>query len=887
MTSNKPPHHLEDQLANTIERFKEDIWGKLTEIKVPHLHDQHCRLVEYLIDVFEIMERLKLDKVSQAEKEQLGEVLDHIQDYVVLHLREEEAFMDRIKFPGSAKHKISHDKFTNKFLEIRAHIEKAGIGHVNDLFFFIYSWLFEHINSQDTIYSEFYVQMPLAKDFPSKDHLLDTIMASAADGIVIIDDKGVIITFNAAAEVLFNYDAAEMIGQNISTLMPSPHCDDHDHYIQSYLQERERRKLRSSREVVGLRRDGSTFPIELSISEFQGEGRIYFTGILHDITQRKIQEQEIIKSRDQLERRVLERTEQINLANLQLQEKIAANEQANAKIQLAAKVFESAGEAILITETNGNIISVNQAYLDITGFTQEEIIGKNPRVAKSGRHDKDFYKSLWEELKTKGKWKGEIWDRRKNGQIYPKWLTITEVRTPEGELKNYVGIFTDITNVKETERKLEELAYYDALTQLPNRKLFHIRLNHDVETSKRSKHSLALLFIDLDKFKHVNDTLGHGAGDDLLIQVSERLKKTIRNADTVARLGGDEFTIILTNVVKEENVSFVCENIIRSLSQPFDLSGQEASIGASIGISMFPQDGQDTETLIKHADIAMYQAKNSGRGVYKFFMPEMNALIKHLTQMEKNLRTALEEQQFRVFYQPKVDCLNREIIGMEALVRWQHPEYGVVAPNEFIPLAEDTSLIVPIGAFVLKMACLDTVRLSKNKSVPLKVAVNLSPRQFKNADELIKMIESTIRETAMDPSKLELEITESMVMGNVDQTILTLKKLRDMGVSIAMDDFGTGYSSLSYLKKLPISTLKIDRAFIRDLPESEDDAAIASAIISMAQNLNLGLVAEGIENREQLQFLQHRGCFIIQGFYYSPPLPCDQFEQFIDDWNNP
>ncbi|MBF0435995.1 MAG: EAL domain-containing protein [Magnetococcales bacterium] len=864
-------------LAELVERFKKETWGKLTEIKIPHLHEQHCQLVGYLIEIFRLQETMKIRSLTESELRYLQKNVLDIQDFVLYHLREEEEFLERIAFPEVVQHKFSHARLTTKFTAIKQLLEADAERHISDLFLLIYSWLFEHINSMDTLYSQYYVQMPLAADFPSNEYLLDTIMMSAIDGVVIINDQGTILKFNAAAENLFEYDAAEVIGRNVSTLMPSPYREEHDGYVNRYLQTGEARIIGTIREVTGLRRNGQTFPLELSVSQFRGKNSTYFTGILHDITLRKKQEEEIIQARDHLEQMVQERTRE-------LQEKIAANERANAELHLAAKVFENAGEAILITDPDGNILSVNRAYLEITGFDYADVIGQNPRIAKSDRHEPEFFAAMWNTLKTEGKWRGEIWDRRKDGNIYPKLLTITEVRNQDGVLKNYIGIFNDITDVKETEKKLENLAYYDSLTKLPNRKLFQVSLDHHVETARRSTLMLALLFIDLDKFKMINDTLGHGAGDDLLIQVASRLAQSIRKSDMVARLGGDEFTVILTQIANEESVAHLADNIIKVLTAPFILSGHEAAIGASIGISLFPQDGKNTETLIKHADLAMYQAKNAGRGVFRFFMPEMNALAQHMMRLETNLKKAVFKEEFTVYYQAKVDQGHHTIIGMEALVRWRHPEHGLIPPNEFIPMAEDTGLIIPIGLQVLRMACRDTAKLHQAGYGFLKVAVNLSVRQFRQASDLLQAIRTILAETGLPARALEMEITESMVMGNVEDAIRVMKQIRDLNVSMAMDDFGTGYSSLSHLKKLPLQTIKTDRSFIKDIAHSEEDQAIMGAIISMAKNLNLNVVAEGVETEAQLQFLAERGVHWIQGFYYSKPLPFDDFLQFVRAW---
>ncbi|MBF0588406.1 MAG: EAL domain-containing protein [Magnetococcales bacterium] len=719
------------------------------------------------------------------------------------------------------------------------------------------------------------------KHFKDSSALFDAIMQSAVDGMVIIDQRGVVLAFNRSAEKLFGYKAEEVTGQNVSMLMPSPFREGHDGYLERYIATGRRIIVGTIREVTGRRKDGFQFPLELSVSEFRSEGCIFFSGILHDITERKDDERALQEARTQLEERVRKRTEQLEHVNERLQQRLEEESRMAAELRLASKVFENAGEAILITDENARVISVNDAYVRITGFDRDQIIGRNPRIAKSGRHDKSFYKAMWDGLRESGKWSGEIWDRRDNGEIYPKWLTITVVRNEADEVSNYVGIFTDISEAKQVEERLQQLAYYDSLTNLPNRKLFSERLEHDLETALRHKKRLALMFIDLDRFKYVNDTFGHAVGDELLVEVSKRLRGCVRKADTVARLGGDEFTVILTDVGREEHAAQVAGNIITQLQKPIHVAGEELLIGASIGISLHPQDGENAETLVKHADIAMYQAKKGGRGIFKFFMEEMNAWTRHQITLEAKLKRAVERNEFTVFYQPKVDQMAGKVVGMEALVRWEHPEHGVVSPGEFIPLAEETGMIIPIGVQVLTEACHQAKRWLDAGFGSLRVAVNLSARQLSQRDEFRQTLEAVLEDTGLPPEMLEIEVTESMIMQDVDHTIKTLQGLTEMGMHLAMDDFGTGYSSLSYLKRFPIDTLKIDRSFVRDTPADPDDVAIVSAIISMARSLNLCVVAEGVETREQLVFLKNLGCSIIQGYHFSPPLPSDKFEDYL------
>ncbi|MEG3640962.1 EAL domain-containing protein [Magnetococcus sp. PR-3] len=551
---------------------------------------------------------------------------------------------------------------------------------------------------------------------------------------------------------------------------------------------------------------------------------------------------------------------------------------------LAKMIFDNAGEAIVITDVHGNITDVNPAYERIMGYSRDEILGQNPSILKSGRHDEAFYEDMWRRLCTSGRWQGEIWDRRKNGEIFPKWLTIDAIRNEQSVITNFVGLFMDITQQKETEEQLEKLAYYDPLTALPNRSLFRDRLEQEMKLSARGGKSLGVFFIDLDRFKYVNDTLGHDKGDDLLIQVAERITHHLRTSDTVARLGGDEFTVILPGIDQTNDVARIAGAIVKSLGKAFDLQGHEVFIGGSVGIAMHPDDGEDYDTLTKHADTAMYRAKEEGKGTYKFFTSDMNETNARRLSLEQALRQAVEWEQLTLHYQPKIDVKKCRIIGMEALVRWNHPEQGLVSPDDFIPIAEETGLIIPIGEWVMRRACMDAKLLSVASRHPMHVAINLSAKQFQDV-ELVKKLERNLQHSNLSPELLEVEITESLAMGDVHQTIEQISELRALGVKVSIDDFGTGYSSLSYLKKLPLNALKIDKSFIQDLNVDSDDTAIVSSILSMASALGLSVVAEGVENKEQIQYLCEHECPTIQGFFFSKPLPVGEFEKFVMDWD--
>ncbi|MBF0380241.1 MAG: EAL domain-containing protein [Magnetococcales bacterium] len=732
-------------------------------------------------------------------------------------------------------------------------------------------------------YSIFYRHNKKAFDFLRiSDEKTKAILQSAVDGIVTIDEKGIIQSANSSLENIFGYAPGSLLGKNISILMPTPHQELHDAYLENYLATGIKNIIGSIREVEGICTDGGRFPLELSVSEFKVEGKTFFTGILHDITERKQAKEALHEAYSELERRVNKRTKELEIANKKLKQEAQERDRTERGLRMAAKVFENASEAIVITDPEAIIIDINQAYTTITGFEKEDVVGKNPSIGQSGRHDKAFYELMWKTLISKDQWSGEIWDRNKQGKIYPKWLTINAVKDKSNKITNYVGIFSDISRIKATEQRLEQLAFYDPLTNLPNRMLFQDRLTLEFEDAKRYKKQVAVMFIDLDRFKIVNDTLGHSAGDQLLIEISRRLTSCVRRTDTVSRLGGDEFTVILTDIDDGKGVAKIASKIIFSLQKTVAIQEHNVHVGASIGIALYPDDGEDFDTINKHADVAMYHAKDSGRGNFKFYKDEMNAKSSSRMKLENELHDALEDDQFVLHFQPKLDIESGTIRGMEALVRWQRSDGSMVPPFQFIPLAEEIGLIIPMGKRILEMACSFNKYLLDVEKIPLKVAVNLSPRQFQQVD-IHQMVESVLKDTGLPAEYLELEVTESMMMDDSEQATSILNQFRDLDLSISMDDFGTGYSSLSYLKKFPIHTLKIDQSFVRDLTIDSDDAAIVSAIVSMAKSLKLRVVAEGVETVEQLEFLKNIGCQELQGYLISRPIPAEEFSRFLKD----
>ncbi len=558
-------------------------------------------------------------------------------------------------------------------------------------------------------------------------------------------------------------------------------------------------------------------------------------------------------------------------------------------LRVAATAFETQ-EGILITDAHSVILRVNSAFIDITGYSAEEAVGNKPSMLRSGKHDKAFYAEMWRCIKLNGSWEGEIWNRRKNGETYPERLAISAVKDGNGVVTNYVATLTDITMSQTAAEEIKHLAFYDSLTRLPNRRHLMDRLKHALAASARSGKAGALLFIDLDNFKTLNDTLGHDVGDLLLQQVAQRTESCVREDDTVARLGGDEFVVMLEGLSEHEleaaaQAESVGEKILAALNQSYQLAAHKHHNTPSIGITLFNGQHEAIDELFKQADIAMYQAKKSGRNTLRFFDPAMQETINARVALEGELRKALELQQFQLYYQAQVDSSHRTL-GVEALIRWVHPERGLVAPAQFIPLAEETGLILPIGRWVLETACAQIKIWQQGElSHAFVLAVNVSAKQFRQADFAVQ-VQDAVRRHAINPTLLKLELTESLLLENIEETIVKMKVLREIGVQFSLDDFGTGYSSLQYLKRLPLNQLKIDQSFVRDLAVGSSDKAIVRTIIAMAHSLNLEVIAEGVETEEQRQLLLEKGCIHFQGYLFSKPVPIEQLEEKLKQWKS-
>lgn len=569
---------------------------------------------------------------------------------------------------------------------------------------------------------------------------------------------------------------------------------------------------------------------------------------------------------------------------LSLVRDITKLKQADEALRIAAIAFETQ-EGLIVTDADGIIIRVNQAFTLLTGYSAEEAVGLKPSMLQSDRQDRDFFERMWAILKQDKFWQGEIWNKRKNGKVYAEWLTISAVTSADGNVTHYVGTYSEITQNPEASAEIHRLAYYDPLTQLPNRRMLLDRLEQAIAASSRSGHYGALLFLDLDNFKTLNDTRGHDVGDLLLIEIAQRLNASVREGDTVARLGGDEFVLMLENLKEDAGeaaiqAGLVGEKVRDAIASSYTLEGVEFTCTTSIGVSLFYGHSKSLDELLKHADLAMFHAKKGGRNSLRFFDPTMQAKLIERSALEIDLRQALKHQQFQLYYQMQVNRFHH-IIGAEALIRWEHPVRGLVMPDDFIHIAEETGLILPIGHWVLQSACEQIKIWSGSPDTrELRLSVNVSARQFHQA-EFVEQVRQVLAETGADPTRLVVELTESSILEDVGDTVAKMRALKKLGIRLAMDDFGTGYSSLSYLKQLPLDELKIDQSFVRDLSVDTNDAAVVQAIITLGRTFELTVIAEGVETDAQFDFLELYGCHVFQGYMFSKPVPLKRFEVLV------
>lgn len=560
--------------------------------------------------------------------------------------------------------------------------------------------------------------------------------------------------------------------------------------------------------------------------------------------------------------------------------------ESESKLNEAAAVFRSTGEGVIITDSDATILDVNESFTNITGFSREEVIGHTPQILQSGRHEPEYYQDMWQHIHEHGHWHGEIWNRAKSGTVYPEILTISAIDYTRGKKPSgYVGVFADITSLKETEARLNHLAHYDALTELPNRLLFRERLIHSLSMSKRKKTKVAVLFLDLDRFKNINDTLGHSIGDLLLTEIGSRLREAVRLGDTVGRISGDEFCLILEDIQTIADIVPIVEKIISVFRQSIPVNGHVLMISASIGIAISPDNSVNADDLLSYSDSAMYEAKESGRNTYKFYTSEMTEQAIEHSFVQNALRDALNQSQFFVVYQPQLKIEDQSIVGLEALVRWQHPEQGLIPPDKFIPIAENSGLIRELGEWVLRSACEQGVKWLNAEIDFGRIYVNVSATQLHD-ESFPETVRQCLKETGLPSYRLGLEVTESFIMKDPEHAINVLSSFKELDIELAIDDFGTGYSSLSYLKKLPIDKLKVDQSFIRDIPYDPNDMAITEAVIAMGRALNLIVIAEGVENNTQAKFLLEKECTEVQGYLFARPLIPQNFEKWIKECKN-
>lgn len=664
---------------------------------------------------------------------------------------------------------------------------------------------------------------------------LAALIESLSDLLFVLDAEGRIVECHAPDPGVLLTPPSQFLGRPYAESLPHEVAVKIQACLQEVVRRGERGEVEYVLELAGGRRQFSASISRLAKERGPQGG---FIALVRDVTQAKLAEE---------------------------------------RMREAMVVFDASSQGIMTADARAVITSVNPAFCSITGFAPEEVIGQTPSMFKSGRHDAAFYDNIWKTLESTGRWEGEIWNRRKSGEVYPQWLSISAVRGAGGEVVKYVSVFSDITRRKQREEVIWRQANFDALTGLANRNLLQDRLERAFAHSRRSGRRIALIFLDLDGFKWINDTLGHDVGDEMLVQVATRLRACVREQDTVGRLGGDEFTLVVEDIDDPEALQGIANKVLAALRDPFPLAGANRYISASLGITVFPDDGDSVQALLRNADIAMYQSKQQGKNRCQFYSQDMQDAARVRVELEAELRLAIARNEFALHYQPIVDAASGRLVGAEALIRWHHPARGLVPPSDFIPVSEDTGLIVPIGEWVIAEAVRQSRVWRERGLPPLRISVNVSAVQFREAG-----LQSLLQSALGDKRDVELlvEITESVLIQAGELTERRMREISAMGIGYSLDDFGTGYSSLSYLKRFPVNVVKIDRSFVRDCPQDRNDRHLVEAIINMAHSLDLKVTAEGVETAAQQDFLRELGCDYLQGYFISRPIPPDEFERF-------
>ncbi|MGO1296867.1 MAG: EAL domain-containing protein [Vibrio sp.] len=679
-------------------------------------------------------------------------------------------------------------------------------------------------------------QLSLERSQNRISHIINTM----PEAILVVDHHGIIRIVNKRIEEIFGYEAHEVEGQTIEMLLPERYRNGHVAHRLGYVQKPETLMLGVGRDLYALHKDGWEFPVELGLAPLEEDGQVYTVASVANITQRK---------------------------------------DADVELNLAAKVFSSTMDGIFILDVNRCIIKVNAAAQQIFGYHEDELLAKPLDSLRSDYHGQYFYEKIWRTAQMSGGWQGEVWQCDKHGNSIPMWLSLTTLFGVHGEIERYIATMYDISNQVKAQENIYHLAHYDTLTHLPNRTLFIEKFEECIQAPVEQDITMALLFVDLDNFKQVNDTLGHTVGDILLCHAAERMSNVIREQDIVSRHSGDEFAILLSDLKDCSVIGDIAHRLCQTLSQPYDLGRGDFFISASIGVARYPNDGNDINTLLRHADLAMYRAKDLGRNQYHFYLPEMSSELVAVTELLSDLRIAIDNEQLMVHYQPIVDIQSQRCVGVEALVRWQHPKKGLISPEQFIPIAEDHNLILSLGEWVLRTACRQMQTWNDNGVRLDFITINVSGKQIMQSDFSV-LLTQVLDEYQLDAQQVLIELTESFVMHESETAINRLMDIRNLGIGIAVDDFGTGYSSLSYLKKLPVTKLKLDRSFVSDLPSNDNDVEISRAIFRLGDAVGLQVVAEGVETYEQHQFLVSEGYHLCQGYYYGKPMAAEAVDSF-------
>ncbi|MCK9200392.1 MAG: EAL domain-containing protein [Gallionella sp.] len=680
-----------------------------------------------------------------------------------------------------------------------------------------------------------------SKELAESEEKFRRIGTSAQDAIMIVGADEKVTYWNPAAEKIFGYPADEAIGKNMHALLTPAHYLDAAHSgFGHFRHSGEGPVIGKTFEITALRKSGEAFPVELSISAFKLQDGWYALGIIRDITERKLSEE---------------------------------------NLRIIASVFGNSQEAILITDANNSIVDVNPAFIHITGYSRDEVLGRDPKLLNSGHHDSDFYAAMWQDLKEKRSWRGEIWNRRKSGEIYAELLSISVISDDNGKAQRYVGVFSDISNLKAHEAELNRIAHYDALTGIPNRMLLADRMKQAIAHTMREQLMVAVCYLDLDGFKGINDTMGHDAGDLVLIEVAKRLKSTIRGGDTVARLGGDEFVVVLLDLERGDECVATLERLLAAISAPMTIKDSTLALSTSIGVSIYPLDDEDPDTLLRHADQAMYMAKQSGKNRFHIYDPALDMHTRNQNEFLNNIRYGLEHEQFELHYQPKIDLRTKQLAGVEALIRWRHPERGLLFPAEFLRPVENTELDIEIGDWVIATA-LTQIDRWRRAGLDIEVSINISAYHLEFRGFAEKLHQHLAHYPDLPSGRMQIEVLETVALKDIAIVREVLETCRNFGVRFALDDFGTGYSSLSYLSGLPVDVLKIDQSFVRDMLEDKGDMAIVQGIIALAQAFDRQTVAEGIETEAHYRALLDMGCELGQGYGIARPMPADELARW-------